>query len=450
MAKKADEKAYSGFVVEFEPERSNRLAEWMSAGFDISDSYSSDDWYLRKKEIFFVLSPKLDDGSRTLLGAVYVERMHGTGGVRKPKYKLTRPVLFEGAISFFELEQAGIDFSGVISNSAGGIRLPLDFWNRLVITVCLLRAGQAEELSHLLVLVGRDTQLLGGTNRLDRLAEQRDAVGMVLDLAGLDRSAMLKTVDAEKSEDADVFFDLLTNHPYQERSLIEHDEYWLQQLLSDTKREMQFQDSESGAKVKVRITDKEPLETALGVDLLIYQSLYNSLIFVQYKAMEKDAQDGWFYRPDAQLKLQLNAMGAARKAMRKRAVNVPTLEGQRLNDEPFYFKLCERRKPDAAEASLVQGLSMNAIHLEEFLEMPQAKSGPKEGVRIGYKNCHRYFNNTEFVTLAKGGWIGTTAAGSEFMKEVVTASFERKHAVVYALIEMPEQSTAQLRKKRKA
>ena len=43
MAKKIDEKAYSGFVVEFEPERSNRLVEWMSAGFDISDSYSSDD-----------------------------------------------------------------------------------------------------------------------------------------------------------------------------------------------------------------------------------------------------------------------------------------------------------------------------------------------------------------------------------------------------------------------
>ena len=448
MVKKNDEKEYSGFVVEFEPERSNRLAEWMSAGYDFSDSYSSDDWSLRKKEIFFVISPKLDFGSQTLLGAVFVERMHGTGGTRKPKYKLTRPVLFEGAIGFLELQQAGIDFSGGISNSTGGIRLPLEFWNRLVTTVCLLRAGQAEALSQLLVLVERDTQLLGGTNKLDRLAEQRDAVGMVLDLAGLDRSAMLKTVDAGKSEDADVFFDLLTNHPYQERSLIEHDEYWLKQLLSDTKREMQFQDSESGAKVKVRITDKEPLETALGVDLLIYQSLYNSLIFIQYKAMEKDGQDGWFYRPDGQLDLQINAMTNARKAMRKRVTNASTLEGMRLNDEPFYFKLCERRKPDASEASLVQGMSMNAIHLEEFIAMPQAKDGPKGGVRIGYKNCYRYFNNTEFVTLAKGGWIGTAATGSEFMKEVVTASFERKHAVVYALIEMPEQSTAQLRKKK--
>lgn len=268
MAKQNNKEAYTGFVVEFEPERSSRLAEWMSAGYDFSDSYSSDDWSLRRKEIFFVLSPKLDHGSQTLLAAVYVERMHGTGGTRKPKYRFTRPVLFKGAISFHEFEQSGIDFSGLISNSSKGIRLLLEFWNRLITTICVLRAGQAEDLAQLLILVNRDTQLLGGTNRLDRLAEQRDAVGMVLDLAGLDRSAMLKTVDAAKSEEADVFFDLLTNHPYQERSLIEHDEYWLQQLLSEANREMQFQDGESGAKVKVRITDKEPLETALGVDLL--------------------------------------------------------------------------------------------------------------------------------------------------------------------------------------
>ena len=127
MVKKNDEKEYSGFVVEFEPERSNRLAEWMSAGYDFSDSYSSDDWSLRKKEIFFVISPKLDFGSQTLLGAVFVERMHGTGGTRKPKYKLTRPVLFEGAIGFLELQQAGIDFSGGISNSTGGFGCPWNF-----------------------------------------------------------------------------------------------------------------------------------------------------------------------------------------------------------------------------------------------------------------------------------------------------------------------------------
>jgi hypothetical protein len=165
--------------------------------------------------------------------------------------------------------------------------------------------------------------------------------------------------------------------------------------------------------------------------------------------MENATTDGWFYTPDSQLSAQLKAMSKARLAMPSKKAATPNLAALRLNDEPFYFKFCERRKPDAAEASLVSGMSMNALHLEEFLTFSEAKAGPNGGLRIGYKNCHRYFNNTEFVTLAKGGWIGTSAVGSEFMKEIVRASFEKKHALVYALISTPVQTTAEIRRVRK-
>lgn len=448
VVEKKEKGPYHGFLVEFEPERSNRMTEWLSAGYDVSDSFSSDDWGLRKKEIFFLLAPRSDQQMPALFGATYVERMHGTGGTRKPKYRLTKPVLFEGPIDFDELERVSADLANSISNPSIGLRLSPVLWQQLVSVALALRPAQAEKLEALLALVQRDTQLLGGTNRLDRLAEQRDAVGMVLDVAGLDRTAVFKAVDADKSDAADVFFDLLTGHPYQERSLIEHDVNWLQQLLEDDHQERVFMEAGASAKVTVRITDKEPLETALGVDLLIYQSLYNSLILVQYKGMAKDGEDGWLYRPDHQLDMQLQAMRFARSAMRKRASVVTKPADIRLNDEPFYFKLCERRKPEAAEGSLVPGMAVNSVHFEEFLKMPQAK-GPRGGLQIGYKNCYRYFNNTEFVALAKGGWIGTNATGSEFMKEVVTASLEGKRALVYALIETPEQGTAQLRKARK-
>jgi hypothetical protein len=281
------------------------------------------------------------------------------------------------------------------------------------------------------------------------LAEQRDAVGIVLDMAGLDRVEIFKEVDAKKADDANSFFDLISAHRKQERSLIEHDARWLESLLATDMKEVDFSSDSASSKVKVLITDKEPLETALGVDLLIYQSLYNSLIFIQYKAMEKATTDGWFYTPDEQLKLQLQAMKNARVAMPSKDGSTQNMSAMRLNDEPFYFKLCERRTPDAAEASLVAGMSMNAIHLEEFLSFPQAQGGPLGGIRVGYKNCHRYFNNTQFVSLAKGGWIGTSAAGSDFMMQVVRASLENKRALVYALIKMPEQSTAQMRRVRK-
>ena len=56
----ADE-PYSGLVVEFEPGRASTLAEWLAIGHDVSDSFSSDDWDLGKKEVFFVLSPQGDE-----------------------------------------------------------------------------------------------------------------------------------------------------------------------------------------------------------------------------------------------------------------------------------------------------------------------------------------------------------------------------------------------------
>lgn len=426
------------------------MAEWLSAGYEVSDSFSSDDWDLARKEVFLILAPERTGSEKALIGAVFAQRMRGTGGTRKPKYKLIEPVLFDAEVLIEELAQAKVDWAKSISKPSGGMRLSLGAWSSLIASLRIARPGQALALDALISQVERDVQIVGGTNKLDRLSEQRDAVGMVLDMAGLDRAEVFKAVDAANVEVADDFLDLLTNHRYQERSLIEHDERWLQVLLQDAAKGMTFSTPGAAAQVKVRITDKEPLETALGVDLLIYHSLYNSLIFVQYKGMEKDGRDGWFYTPDTQLTVQLTAMTAARTAMASRTRAAATLAAQRLNDEPFYFKLCERRKPDTDDASLVAGMSMNSLHFEEFLALPEAKGGPSGGIRVGYKNCHRYFNNTEFVALAKGGWIGTSAQHSDFMKEVVTASFEGNRALVYALIEVPEQSTSELRGSRKA
>ncbi len=142
-----------------------------------------------------------------------------------------------------------------------------------------------------------------------------------------------------------------------------------------------------------------------------------------------------------------NSIGAAKAELADDFLDLLT---SHRNDEPFYFKLCERRKPGSGDATLVAGMSMSSPHFEEFLTFPEAKGGPSGGIRVGYKNCHRYFNNTEFVSLAKGGWIGTSAQGSDFMKKVVVASFEGKRALVYALIEIPEQNTAQLRGSRRS
>lgn len=448
MSRKVDKQPYSGFIAEFEPERSTTMVEHLNIGYDVSDSFSKDDWALGRKEIFFIASAASEEAPQALVGAVFVERMHGTGGTRKPKYKLTYPVLFQPSVAFDEIEQH-IELGDILSSPRGGVRVLHQTWLSLLNLVRKIRPAQAKQLEALLKLIDQDTQLLGGTNRLDRLAEQRDAFGIVFDMAGLDRAGIFKGIDAKKIDAANSFADLLASHRKQERSLIEHDAQWLELLLARDIKEIAFSSDKTASKVTILVADKEPLETALGVDLLIYQSLYNSLIFIQYKAMEKSTNDGWFYTPDNQLRVQLKAMINARTAMPTKDKVTQNMAAIRLNDDPFYFKLCERRTPKAAEASLVAGMSMNAIHLEEFLSFPQAQGGPLGGIRVGYKNCYRYFNNTEFLKLAKGGWIGTSASGSDFMMQVVRASLENKRALVYALIKTSEQSAAQMRRVRK-
>ena len=260
MTKKLQKQPYRGFIFEFEPERASRMADLLSAGYEVSDSFSSDDWGLERKEIFLIVETDPTKKLKTLIGAVFVERMHGTGGTRKPKYRISRPVFFKPSVQFVDIEQAKLDVTKSVSEPTGGARLTVELWNSLIAYLRSARPDQEKQLDALILLVEKDTQLLGGTNRLNRLAEQRDAVGMVLDMAGIDRMDIFKEVDAAKAEGADDFLDLLTNYRRQERSLIEHDEQWLQAMLKDAGEEVVFSASGSSAKVSVRITDKEPLE----------------------------------------------------------------------------------------------------------------------------------------------------------------------------------------------
>ena len=78
MAKKREKQPYRGFIVEFEPERSSRMAEWLSAGYKVSDSFSSDDWSLGRKEVFVILAPEQAVETKALIGAVFLERMRGS------------------------------------------------------------------------------------------------------------------------------------------------------------------------------------------------------------------------------------------------------------------------------------------------------------------------------------------------------------------------------------
>lgn len=72
---------------------------------------------------------------------------------------------------------------------------------------------------------------------------------------------------------------------------------------------------------------------------------------------------------------------------------------------------------------------MSAPLVEDFLSLPEATQ-QGHGRRIGYENCPRYFNNSEFVMLARAGWIGCGAAITNLMTNILTVREEGRSAIL--------------------
>ncbi len=431
-----DKKIYAGFVTHFELARSQSIGFRIENGYAFSDSYSRDDWGLERKEVFFIV---LDATNPLISAAMLVVRVHGTGGTDKPKYSFSNPVSFTNSIDIrkvFPLDGNNLQ----ISSPEAGTRLQPEKWTILVEATKRENPDQAQQLDALLLLVDRKAQILGGDNKRNRLAEQRDSVGLALEIAGIKKSATLSGMTDQKIERAESVLDLIDNLVIQERTLVEHDQQFLERfLIGNIKGALVGADQER--RVRIYVTDKTVLETALGVDLMIYQPHYDAFTLVQYKAMEKEERNGgsiWQYKKDTQLESQLDVMTNVMNHIEKIEEGKPDVWHSRLNTDPFFFKFCERRKPKARDDGLVPGLTLSAQHTREFLDSERAE-GSKGGRSIGYFNYPKYLNNTEFIALARGGWIGTNQAGSVLVGNVLRANQEGGRAAVFAILDIPQQ-----------
>lgn len=228
--------------------------------------------------------------------------------------------------------------------------------------------------------------------------------------------------------------------------MIEHDARLFEELLGAEPDRIAFLGEHVDRSVRVLVTDKTNLETVLGVDLIAYNVLYDSFILLQYKKMSQ-VGDGWHYPvpPTSNLREQLDKMASFRVSAEASGNSAqPTLWTYRLSDNPFYFKFCEQFKPTAQDASLMPGITLSSVHLAEFLTLPEAQ-GDQGGLGIGYRNCPRYFNNTEFVQLARAGWIGAGRQSVALLKEVLAAGVKGGRNAMLTVIETPKDSSASAR-----
>jgi hypothetical protein len=415
----------------------------------LSESFSSRDWQLEERELALLVlpsaHPSFDDSPTSIAAFVLMRRMPGSGGFAKLKMSFASLLVFDVPIAIRDLSLTGLNRK--LSSPERMKRIDGPLWQALLQRIKAMRPRDAERLNAIEAERNIERRLMGNSTRIDRLNEQRDGLGLVLDIGHIDRAAILRSVDVGRADGAGSILDLLDAISIQERSLLEHDARIFRELLPmmSMERSAIFSDERGKNSVRVHVTDQTDLETVLGTDLIIYSTRFQSFLLLQYKKMVRD-EESWSYgiRPSGNLHQQLARMSTLLLASRERpleSVEPPSLWSYRLNEDPCYFKFCEQMRPSAGDASLIRGITLPAGHLSEFLNLQEAR-GRRGGISVGYRNCPRYFTNTEFVSLAQSGWIGGGRQSTSLLRDVLNANARAGHAAMLAVVDLPQDTSA--------
>lgn len=306
---------------------------------------------------------------------------------------------------------------------------------------------EADAILQILFDARSSSELATTAHRRQLLLEQRDALALGLEAAGLDSKAALKKWE-DPSGDAPFMLGL-SESATSEAALIRHDlnhlDEWtnLGGAIHDV---IEFRDPrDDHRKVTVIYADKEPLEEQLGTDLVYYRHNNPGYVAVQYKRLKSEPTKGdplkSVYRPDDQMKEEIERM---------RKVSTPgnalKIENWRLSPEPFYVKLCDGLMSRPENNRLVPGMYFPLGLFEMLLESPQIL-GPNGGKAIGWHNAERYLSNGEFVELLKHGWIGSVGPATDVITNVVRSSLERKRSVTLVIDQTDPARAKKLRRR---
>jgi hypothetical protein len=173
--------------------------------------------------------------------------------------------------------------------------------------------------------------------------------------------------------------------------------------------------------------NRRECEQTLGVDLIYYNHEYKSFIMVQYKLWQKE-DIRYCYRPDNQYYKDIQRMQNAEILLKEFSQNQQDLTIQRLNNSPFYFKIC---KPTELSYSneMISGIYIQYQYLENLMNLNLGKRGGKIVSEEQFQNS---INNQLFIDLVKNGLIGSTGIDNEQLNKIVEDLLNQGDSVTIA------------------
>lgn len=427
-----DSSEYGGYAFEFNVGAPEKILRSRRSGKAFSDAISVYSWNNKAVEVCLI-----SFDSKHLHGAAL-----GRRGVEvvTDKYRITFSnfVEFE-PISFAEIKASvGLGTESIIARSAQGVsrRVSSEDWAKLLNLIKSLRPGAANDLEELERIREHASRSLEREQGFQVMAQEKDAFGLALDIFGEHRQAIMPQWRPDRGEYRPApFLRGLKKTFLREDGMIFHD----LRVFGDWREIRGYQTGPTAVFRKgyevltVVNANRTPIEKSLGVDLVYYNHRYDSFVMVQYKRMIEESRNTWVYRPyaDRGYEKELSRM----QGFEVDNPDVPagwSLEDYRLHSRAFYWKLCENVsfKPTATE--LIGGMYLPLDYWELLLKDKRSR-GPRDGIAICRANVGRHINNTLFVRLVQGGWVGSRAGRSEVISEIIRQGLENGKSVIAAL-----------------
>lgn len=269
----------------------------------------------------------------------------------------------------------------------------------------------------------------------ENLAYQKEALGLALEITSLPRDVLLSWEPKDNEQRS--FLDGLPEARVREDAM----------LLSDFSKIPGFQPigevTHYGSKVfssqldpSVQLTvimaNRQPLEEQTGVDLIYFNETYRCFVMVQYKAMDNRGEKIEFrWQENDQFCDEIDRMENLLQKLR----NVPSgdePDGFRLTDNPFFLKFCPRVVFNPDDKGLFKGIYLPL----DYWKMSNAADcflGTQGGRVLTYDNVGRRINNSEFVSLVAGAWVGTTIEQSSLLGDLIKTVLETGKTATIAI-----------------